>query len=78
MMTSGSEVYRWRRSGDRDVGAAFALKIGVFCSVVVLQAATNRFGAEHNEIPRPLVWRADLAAIIAAHSRGFQALESAP
>jgi transposase len=52
------------------------LKHGVFRSVVDLQAAINRFVAEHNESPQPFVWRADPDAIIAARSRGFQALES--
>ncbi|MGY6569261.1 MAG: IS630 family transposase, partial [Salinarimonas sp.] len=41
-----------------------------------LQAAINRFIAEHNEQSRPFIWRADPNAIIAARSRGFQALES--
>jgi hypothetical protein len=52
------------------------LKRGVFCSLVDLQAAINRFIAEHNKSPKPFVWRADPHAIIAAHARGFQALES--
>jgi transposase len=52
------------------------LKRGVFCSLVDLQAAINRFVAEHNQSPRPFVWRADPDAIIAARARGFQALES--
>lgn len=52
------------------------LKHGVFCSVTDLQAAINRFVAEHNENPKPFVWRADPAEIIAARARGFQALES--
>jgi transposase len=52
------------------------LKNGVFCSLVELQAAINRFVVEHNESPKPFVWRADPDAIIAARSRGFQALES--
>jgi transposase len=52
------------------------LKHGVFRSVVDLQAAINRFVAEHNESPKPFIWRADPDAIIAARSRGFQALES--
>jgi transposase len=52
------------------------LKRGVFRSVVDLQAAINRFVAEHNETPKPFVWRADPDAIIAARTRGFQALES--
>jgi transposase len=53
------------------------LKRGVFHSVCDLQAAINRFVAEHNDgEAKPFVWRADPDAIIAARSRGFQALES--
>lgn len=53
------------------------LKHGVFHSVCDLQAAINRFLAEHNETDaKPFVWRADPNAIIAARSRGFQTLES--
>jgi transposase len=52
------------------------LKRGVFCSLVELQAAINRFVAEHNQSPKPFVWHADPDAIIAARARGFQALES--
>jgi transposase len=52
------------------------LKRGVFCSVVDLQAAINRFVTEHNENPKPFVWRADPEKIIAARSRGFQALQT--
>jgi transposase len=52
------------------------LKRGGFCSLVELQAAINRFVAEHNQSPKPFIWRADPDAIIAARARGFQALES--
>ena len=52
------------------------LKHGVFHSVVDLQAAINRFVAEHNEAPKPFVWKADPEEIIAAVRRGHQALES--
>lgn len=52
------------------------LKHGVFHSVVDLQAAINRFVAEHNETPKPFVWKADPEEIIAAVRRGHQALES--
>jgi len=52
------------------------LKHGVFRSVVELQAAINRFIADHNQSPRPFVWRADPDEIITARSRGFQTLES--
>ena len=51
------------------------LKHGVFHSVVDLQAAINRFLAEHNETEaKPFVWRAEPEAIIASRNRGFQAL----
>ena len=46
------------------------LKNGVFHSVVDLQAAINRFIKEHNQQPRPFVWRADPDDIIAAVRRG--------
>ncbi|MGZ8997154.1 MAG: IS630 family transposase, partial [Rhodospirillales bacterium] len=49
---------------------------GVFPSVADLQAASNRFVAEHNHSPKPFIWRADPNAIINARSRGFQTLES--
>ena len=53
------------------------LKHGVFRSVIDLQAAINRFVAEHNEEEaKPFIWRADPDTIIAARNRGFQALES--
>lgn len=52
------------------------LKRGVFRSIADLQAAINRFIAEHNDAPQPFVWRADPNAIIAARARGYQALES--
>lgn len=51
------------------------LRYGVFDSIVDLQAAINRFIAEHNRTPKPFVWRADPDAIIAVRKRGFQALE---
>jgi transposase len=52
------------------------LKHGVFHSVVDLQAAINRFVDEHNQTPRPFVWKANPHDIITARARGFQALES--
>lgn len=52
------------------------LKHGVFHSVVDLQAAINRFIKEHNQHPRPFVWKADPDEIIAAVKRGHQVLES--
>ena len=52
------------------------LKRGVFHSLVDLQAAINRFLAEHNEKPKPFTWTADPDKIIAAVRRGHQALDS--
>jgi hypothetical protein len=52
------------------------LKRGVFHSLVDLQAAINRYLAEHNTNPRPFVWTANPDAIIAAAKRGYQTLEA--
>ena len=52
------------------------LKRGVFHSLVDLQAAINRFLAEHNDNPKPFTWTADPNKIIAAVKRGHQALDS--
>jgi len=52
------------------------LQRGVFHSLVDLQAAINRYLAEHNHNPKPFVWTADPQAIIAAASRGYQVLDS--
>ena len=53
------------------------LKHGVFHSVVDLQAAINRFIAEHNATEaKPFTWRANPDEIIAAQNRGFQTLEA--
>ena len=52
------------------------LKRGVFCSVVDLQAAINRFIEETNNDPKPFLWTADPERVIAAVKRGQQTLES--
>jgi transposase len=52
------------------------LKRGVFHSVVDLQAAINRYLAEHNQQPKLFVWTADPDKIIAAVKRGHQTLDS--
>ncbi len=52
------------------------LKRGVFRSITDLQAAINSFLDEHNEEPKPFVWRADPVRVLAAIERGKQALES--
>ena len=38
---------------------------GVFRSIVDLQAAINRFLAEHNAAPTPFIWKASAASILA-------------
>ena len=40
------------------------LKRGVFRSIVELQAAINRFLAEHNHAPRPFTWTRSADAIL--------------
>jgi hypothetical protein len=45
-------------------------------SLVDLQAAINRYLAEHNHDPKPFVWTADPNRIIAAANRGYQVLDS--
>ena len=52
------------------------LKRGVFVGVVDLQAAINRYVREHNADPKPFTWTADPQRVLAAISRGHQALES--
>ena len=52
------------------------LRCGVFGSIVELQAAIKRYVAEHNAAPKPLVWTADPERVLAAITRGKQALES--
>jgi len=50
-------------------------KRGVFRSVVDLQFAINRFAAETNADPKPVVWTADPKRVLAAVKRGKQTLE---
>jgi hypothetical protein len=52
------------------------LKRGVFRSIADLQAAINRYVADHNHDPRPFTWTADPQRVLAAVRRGSQALES--
>ena len=52
------------------------LQRGVFHSLVDLQAAINRYLAEHNRRPTRFVWTADPNRIIAAANRGYQVLDS--
>ena len=52
------------------------LKRGVFRSITDLQAAINRYLAEHNENPKPFVWKADPSRVLATIERRKKALES--
>lgn len=45
------------------------LKRGVFCSIVDLQAAINRYIAEHNDDPKPFVWTKTADTILAKTAR---------
>jgi hypothetical protein len=47
-----------------------------FRSLVELQAAINRYLADHNASPKPFIWTADPDTVIAAASRGYQTLDS--
>jgi hypothetical protein len=48
------------------------LRRGSFLGIVDLQAAINRYLAEHNADPKPFRWKADPDTIIAAAARGHQ------
>ena len=52
------------------------LQRGAFRSLVDLQAAINRYLAEHNHRPKPFIWTADPDRIIAKATRGYQAIAS--
>jgi hypothetical protein len=52
------------------------LRRGSFSSLVDLQAAINRYLAEHNTDPRPFVWTAEPDGIIEKVRRGYQASRS--
>ena len=52
------------------------LKRGVFTSIVALQTAINRFIADANGNPKPFVWTKSADAVLAAVTRGRQALEA--
>ena len=52
------------------------LKRGVFTSIVERQAAINRFIAGANGAPKPFFWTKSADAILAAVTRGRQALEA--
>lgn len=75
----GRNMQRHRHQGfirflnalERDIPAGRQILV-----ILDLQAAINRFIAEHNRRPKPFIWRADPDAIITARKRGVQALES--
>ncbi|RZF60956.1 IS630 family transposase, partial [Sphingomonas populi] len=45
------------------------LRRGVFCGIVDLQAAINRYLKEHNADPKPFVWTKPAAQILDKLSR---------
>jgi hypothetical protein len=52
------------------------LQRGAFHSLVDLQAAINRYLAEHNRHPKPFVWTADPNRILEKVNRWYQTLAS--
>jgi transposase len=52
------------------------LQRGVFHSLVDLQAAINRYLADHNHAPKPFIWTAEPEAILAKVKRAHQTLET--
>jgi transposase len=52
------------------------LQRGAFHSLVDLQAAINRYLAEHNHSPKPFIWTADPDRIIEKVARGHQTIAS--
>lgn len=52
------------------------LRRGALHSIVDLQAAIDRFVAEHNQQPKLFTWTTDPDKIIAAVKRGHQVLDS--
>jgi len=52
------------------------IRRGVFKSVTDLEIAIHYYLAEHNDHPKPFVWNAKAADILAKVRRGKQALES--
>lgn len=51
------------------------LKHGVLRSIIDLQAAINRYLAEHNYHPKPFTWTADPKRVLAALDRENQVIE---
>jgi hypothetical protein len=45
------------------------IRRGVFCSIVDLQAAINRYLQEHNDDPKPFVWTKPAHSILAKLDR---------
>ena len=82
MLGSTSGPLRLQRREELVVEGFFAkltrrrLKRGSFRSVPELKAAIDRFLAETNADPKPFVWTADPAKVLAAVKRGKQVLES--
>jgi transposase len=52
------------------------IRRGAFKSVTDLEVAIHSYLVQHNDHPKPFVWTAKAAAILAKVQRGKQALES--
>ncbi len=70
--------WSWLNAGESSFAklSKRRLKRSVFCSIVDLQAAINRFLDETNDDPRSFTWTADPDKIIAAVKSGRQVLDS--
>jgi hypothetical protein len=67
-------VWRWQqRFAEEGVDGLLRdktrIRRGSFHSIVDLQAAINRYLAEHNAEPKPFVWKASAASILAKLDR---------
>src|SRR5271168_2012674 len=70
--------YRWMRRARsrRPTAPSQGCRGVVFKSVTDLEIAIHRYLAKHNDHPKPFVWNAKAADILAKVRRGKQALES--
>ena len=57
-----------RKPGKPPIATEMVARVGFHC-LVDLQAAINRYLAEHNAAPKPFVWTASAASIVAKLDR---------
>jgi hypothetical protein len=64
-----------RRTGTTSITCK-RIRRGVFKSVTDLEVAIHSYLVQHDDHPKPFVWMAKAAAILAKVQRGKQVLES--